>query len=162
MLKKQIQNDLTAALKEGNQPKRSALGMLLTAIQNKELEKRTKLSKTISDASELAEKRALTEEEVVETVMSEVKKRKDAINQFKAGNRNDLADKEQKEIEFFSKYLPEQMGEDELRMLVKAAVKESGASSAADFGKVMKILMPKIAGRANGQIVSQKLKEKLS
>src|SRR3989344_6597136 len=97
MLKQQLQKELTEALKSGDQLKRLVLGALLTAIKNRELNKRSQLSKTVFDKTELEEKSKLDDGEILEVVAGEVKKRKDSTEQFRGGGRKDLADKERSE-----------------------------------------------------------------
>ncbi len=147
-LKEQIQSDATKALKEKDELRTSALRMLLSAINNKEIEKKKK-------------EEGLTEEEVVEVVSSELKKRKDAEKQFRDAGRTDLADKEKKEQEILSGYMPEQMSEEEVRKLAEGAVKKVGAETQSDFGKVMGALMPQVKGKADGEMVSRVVRELL-
>jgi len=97
MLKQQLQKELTDSLKSGDQLKRLVLGTLLTAIKNRELNKRSQLSKTVFDKAELEEKSKLDDGEIIEVVAGEVKKRKDAIVLYEKGNRPELAEKEQKD-----------------------------------------------------------------
>ena len=94
VLKEQLQKELNEALKSGNQLRRLVLGLLMTAIKNREVAKRTQLSKTITDIAELEKQSQATNDEVLEVIAGEVKKRKEAIEQFKAGGREDLAQKE--------------------------------------------------------------------
>jgi uncharacterized protein YqeY len=125
------------------------------AIKNKEIEKRTKLSKEEKDVSKLEKLSKLTEEEILGVIQSEAKKRKDAIVEFAKGNRQDLVDKETKELEIIKKYLPEEMGEDELRKEAEKTIAEVGASGPQDTGKVMSALMEKVKGRAEGSLASR-------
>lgn len=162
MLKEQIKKELNDALKSGDQLKRSVLGMLSSSIQSRELNKRTQLSKTIKDTSELEDKSKLTEDEVLETISSEIKKRKESIEQFKAGNRPELAEKEQKEIDILINYLPEQLSEEEINTEIDKIITESGATSIKEMGKVIGLAMGKLKGKADGNIVSRIVKEKLS
>ena len=91
-----------------------------------------------------------------------IKQRNDSISQFKDGGREDLADKELKEVEILSKYKPEQMNENEITTKVKEAIKDSGASTMQDIGKVMGILKSSLAGSADMGVVSKVVKEQLS
>ena len=86
---------------------------------------------------------------------SAAKKRRESIEQYKLGNRQDLVDKEQAELDMISAYLPEQLGEDTLRQLITEAIEATGADSPKDMGKVMKHLMPKIKGKADGKLVNR-------
>lgn len=110
MLKLTIQTDLTEAVKKSDEISRSTLRMLLAVILNKEKEKRYEIAKTEPEITEkeLTEKSVLTDEEVIKTIVSEVKKRREAILEFEKGKRKDLVEKEKEEIEVLEKYLPEQ------------------------------------------------------
>ncbi|MGD0977275.1 MAG: GatB/YqeY domain-containing protein [Minisyncoccia bacterium] len=162
MLKDQLQKDLTESLKAGNKLKRSVLGMLMTAIHNRELNKRTQLSKTIKDIGELETKSKLTDEEVLEAVAGEVKKRKESIEQFRAGNRPELAKKESDEMEILKAYLPEQFSEAEVGAEIDKIIKESSTGGIKDAGKIIGSVMAKLKGKADGSMVSRLVKEKLS
>ncbi len=161
MLKQQLQKDLTQSLKSGDQLKRLVLGMLMTAVKNKELVKRQQLSKSVSDASELEKQSQLTDEEILETIASEVKKRKEAIEQFKTGGREELAQKEKSEMDILIAYLPEQMSEEDIRTEIQKTITELNASSVKDMGKVIGAVMAKLKGRADGGLVSKIAKELL-
>jgi len=162
MLKEQLQKEMTEALKAGNQLKRLVLGTLITAVKNKELAKRGQIGKITNDQKELAEKSQLTNEEVLELISSEVKKRKDSIEQFKAGGRQDLADKEKSEMEILLAYLPEQLSEEEVKNQIQKIIEETGAISQKEMGKVIGVAMVKLKGRADGGLVSKITKELLS
>jgi len=153
-LKQQIQSNSTDALKSGNTEVLSTLRMLLASISVKEKDKRYKL-KLEKDAE-------LTDEEIIDTVSSEIKKRKDAITLYDQGNRPELAEKEKKEIEILKKYLPEQLSIEEIKKLVSESINKVGASEMKDMGKVMADLNPKVKGRADGGEVSKIVKELLS
>lgn len=161
MLKEKIQQDIKEALKAGESEKRLTLSMLASAIKNRELEKRTKLSKTEKDTSKLEKGSELTDEEIIEVIASEIKKRKEAAESYEKGNRPELAQKEKAEAEIFMKYMPEQMPEDEVRRVVKEVIQETGASGAKDMGKVIGAAMAKVKGRTEGQVVSKIVKEEL-
>jgi len=150
MLKEAIKNDLNKAIKEQNSLFSGTLRMLLAAISNKEKEKKYK-----EGLEELAE------EEVLNIVVSEAKKRKEAIESFKNAQRLELAEKEESELKVLEKYLPEQLSEEELKNLVQEAINEVSCSDIKDMGKVMAVLMPKIKGKADGSQVSQIVKELL-
>jgi uncharacterized protein YqeY len=161
MLKEQLQKELNDALKSGNQLKRSVLSLLLTAIKNKELIKRQKLSKTISEIEELEKQSQLTDEEILEVIAGEAKKRKEAIEQFQAGGRDDLAQKEKSEMDILASYLPEQASEEEIRTEVKRVITELNAQGLKDMGKVIGAVMSKFKGRVEGEKVSKIVKELL-
>jgi len=103
----------------------------------------------------------LTDEETLEAVSYEAKKRKESIAEFEKGGRNDLVEKEKKELAILKTYLPEQLAEEEIKKLVKEAVEKTGAKEPKDMGKVMAELMPKTKGRADGNLVSKVVKESL-
>ena len=161
MLKQQLQKELNESLKSGDQVKRLVLGMLMTEIKNRELAKRQQLSRGISNIGELEKQSQLTNEEVVEVIAGEVKKRKEAIDQFKAGGREELAQKEKAEMEILLNYLPEQMSEDEVRAEIQKTITELGVSGAKDMGRVIGAVMAKLKGRADGGMVSRLVRELL-
>ena len=146
MLKEKIQQDVKDALKSGDSRKRMVLGMVMAAIKNKEIEKRSELS----------------EEEIIAVLSSEVKKRKDSVEQFEKGSRPELAEQEKQEINILMGYMPEQMPEEQIRDEVKKAIAETGAKDIKEMGKVLQVLMPKVKGKADGQTVSRIVKEELS
>lgn len=163
-LKNKIQSDLTEALKSQNAVVRDTLRVLSAAILSKEKEKRYKISKDgkVSTEEELTKKSVLIDEEVMDVIVSEAKKRKESILEFEKGKRDDLAKKEKQELEVLQKYLPEQLPEEEVKKLVKEAVENTGAKEIKDMGKVMAALMPKIKGRADGGMISKIVKDLLS
>ncbi len=163
-LKEKFQEDLKNSLKEKNEIVVSVLRMFLAAVSNKETEKRTKIWKQKPDLKpeELEKESQLTNEELIEVVSSEIKKRKEAISEFEKGKREDLVKKEKAEMEILQKYLPEQLSEEEIEKLVKEAVDKIGAKEIKDTGKVMAELMPKVKGKADGGLVSKIVKELLT
>lgn len=140
-----IEEDLKGAMKAQDKDKTGALRMVKAALHNKKIDKRAEL----------------TEEESVAVLVSMVKQRKDSIEQFEAGGRQDLADKEKSEIAIIQLYLPQQLGEEEVAALVKEAVEASGAKSQKEMGKVMALLMPKVKGRADGKLVNNLVRSML-
>lgn len=163
-LMKKIQNDLYDAVKKNDEITRSTLRVLLSSISVKEKEKRYKISKENSSLTEqeLQEKSLLSDEEIIEVISSEIKKRKDAILEFEKGKREDLIEKEKKEIEILYKYLPEQLSEEEIIRIVKEKILEIGAKEIKDMGRAMKEIMPYIKGRADNSVVSQIVKDFLT
>ncbi len=111
---------------------------------------------------EIDGKKELGDEDVLGVIGKEAKQRRDAIEEFKKGGRDDLVAAAEAEIAILMEYLPQQLTEDEIRALVKEAVATSGASSPKDMGKVMKELMPKVKGRADGKLVNEIVKELLA
>jgi uncharacterized protein YqeY len=164
MLKEEIKNDATQALKSNDQIVSGTLRMLLASIITKEKDKRYKVSKQKPEALEqdLIKESELIEEEIIETISSEIKKRKDAIVLYEKGNRPELAEKEKKEIKVLIKYLPKQLTADELNKLVAEAIEKVGAKEMKDMGKVMAELNPKIKGKADSGEVSKIIKDILS
>jgi len=163
-LKEKIEEDLKSALKKGQRIEVSALRMLKAAIFNKEKEKRYKISKEKPEAEEkeLEKESQLTDEEVIEVISSEIKKRKEAILEFEKGKREDLVKKEKAEMEILQKYLPEQLSEEEIKKLAKETIEKVGAKEPKDMGRVMAELMPQVKGRAEGSVVSKIVKELLT
>ena len=150
-LKKRIQQDLNSGIIGKKELEVLVLRQLLAAVLNKEKEKRFK--------SEEKKEMNLTDEEMIEVISSETKKRKEAIGFYVKGDRPVLAEKEKKELEILEKYLPEQLSEEEVRKLAKEAIEKTGAESIKDMGKVMAELMPEIKGKAEGGLVSRIIKE---
>ena len=163
-MKQKIQNEIKEALKAGDQLTAGTLRMLSAAIISKEKEKRFKISKEKADIIEeqLSKEAELTEEQIVEVVSSEIKKRKDAIALYEQGNRPELAENERKEITVLQKYLPAQLSLEEIKKIVEEAVAKVGAKEMKDMGKVMADLNPKVKGKADGGEVSKIVKEILS
>lgn len=161
MLKEQLQKELNEALKARDQLRRSVLGLLMTAIKNRELAKRQQLTKTVTEIPELEKQSQLTDDEVLEVIASEVKKRKEAIEQFKTGGREELAQKEKSEMDILVVYLPEQVSEEEVRAEVQKIIAELNAQGPKDMGQVIGAVMAKLKGRVDGGTVSKIAKELL-
>lgn len=161
MISEEIKKDLISALKEKNELKVSTLRMLSSSIFNKEMDKRVKIVEKEADLTEdqLKEKQKLTDEEVIEVVSGEVKKRRDSIAQFEG--RQDLIDKEQAEMDVLKKYMPEELSEEKIREIVKEAVSKTGASGMKDIGIVMKEVQPQTKGKADGNLVAKIVRELL-
>jgi uncharacterized protein YqeY len=145
-LLEQLTLDLETAVKSGDTMSRDTLRMVLTSVKNKSIEKMGKL----------------TDEDVVAALQKEVKSREEAAATYDKGNRPELAEKERKEKAIIEKYLPAQMSDEELTGIIKAAITETGASGVADMGKVMAAVMPKVAGKAEGNRVSVIVRETLA
>jgi len=161
MIKDKIKEDIKKAMQEKDELKLSVLRMVSSAVFNKEKDNRAKLSKAGEEESKLDEMSKLTEEEVIEVVSSEVKKRKDSIEQYEKGGRSDLAENEKKELEILMEYMPEQMGEDEIRKIVKEKIEELGISGPQETGKLMGAVMPQLKGKTDGNIVGKIVQEEL-
>ena len=145
-VKEQLDLELKQAMRDKDALKLSVIRMLKSAIKYREIE----LIKPLDDAGVLA------------AISSEIKRRKDSVEQYTAGNRKDLADKEEAELKLLQAWLPAQLGEEELKKLVEAAVQKSGAQGPKDMGAVMKLLMPDTQGKADGKVVSELVKARLS
>lgn len=141
-----LSDDLKNALKTGQKDTLSVIRMIKAAVKNKEIEKGA----------------ALSDEEIHGVLMTLARQRKDSIEQFSKGNRQDLVEKEAGELSIVQSYLPEQLTEEEVEEIIKNAVTESNANGAKDMGKVMKAVMVKVKGRADGRLVSALVKETLS
>lgn len=163
-IKEKIKIDLKEFLKERKKEEASVLRMLLAAILTKEKEKRIKIAKEGEELTEekLDKESRLGDKEVVLAVLSEVKKRREAVLSYEKGGREDLADKEKKEISVLQKYLPPEMPDEEIEKIAKEAIIKLGASSIKDMGGVMKEIMPKVQGKAEGGKISQIVKNLLS
>ena len=145
-LNKKVGSDITAAMKAKDAARLSALRMLKAAIMNKGVEK----GRDLDDA------------EVLQVVSSLVKQRRDSIEQFQKAGRTDLVDKETAEVGVLEQYLPPAASAQEIDAAVAAAIAESGASTPKDMGKVMKAVMPKLAGKnADGRTVNESVRRKL-
>ncbi len=145
-LMERISQDLTAAMRAREQLRLAALRMAKAALMNREVEKG----------------RALEESEEQQVIVSLIKQRRDSIEQFRQGGRQDLADKEAAEITTLEVYLPPPVDPAEIDRAVTEAIAESGATSPKDLGKVMKAVMPKLAGRAvDGRTINELVRRKL-
>jgi uncharacterized protein YqeY len=145
-LKERLDEDMKSAMREKAQLKLSTIRMVKSAIKYREIE----LMKPLDDAG------------IEGVVANEIKRRRDSVEQYKAGNRQDLADKETAEIAILQAYLPQQLTEAELRAKVDEAVKKVGAQGPKDMGAVMKALLPEVQGKAEGKLVSELVKARLS
>ena len=145
-LKQQIISDLTASMKAQDAPRTSTLRMVKAAVMNREIEKGGELE----------------DEEMMKLLRSLVKQRRDSVEQYEKGGRQELADKEKTEIEVIGAYLPQAASRDEIEAAVAAAIAETGASSMKDMGRVMKGVQSALAGKnADGRVVSEIVKAKL-
>lgn len=162
MLKEKLKEDLKTAMKAGDVAKRLTISLMLSVIKNRELEKRGRLAKSGTELSKIETASELTDDEVIEAISSEVKKRKESIMTYEQANRPELAKKEQEELAILMAYMPPQMSEDEIRVMVKQAISQVHPSGIKDMGKVLGHLMPQVKSKADGQVVSTIVKEELS
>ncbi|MDX9821403.1 MAG: GatB/YqeY domain-containing protein [Syntrophales bacterium] len=141
-----LEKEMVAAAKTRDKERLSALRMVMAALKNKEIDLH----------------RSLSEAEVLQMLSGLVKQRKDSIEQFAKGGRKDLVDKETRELHIIQAFMPAQMTEEEILRHLEEAIAEVGAATVKDMGKVMKALMPKVAGRVDGKALNEKVKARLS
>ena len=144
-LQTRIESAMRDAMRARDQRRTSTLRMAMAAAHNRRIELG----------------RALTDEDVVEVLGKQVKQRRESIEQFRAGGREEMAANEEAEAKILAEFLPEQLSEDEVSTLVDQAVAETGAAGPGDMGKVMGSLMPKTRGRADGKLVSDIVRRRL-
>jgi len=144
-LKQRIDHDAKKALKSKEALRLSVLRMLKSEIRYKEIDKGSELSN----------------DEVISVLSSSIKKRKDSIEQFEKGGRDDLVSKEKAELEVILGYMPEQLTEEKLSQIINQAIKEANATGPSDLGKVMKLIMPQVKGKADGKMVNQLVSSQL-
>ncbi len=144
-IKEKLRADLVAAMKARAELKLSTLRLITSSIKNKEID----------------ERKELDDEGVLSVLNTAAKQRRDSIEQYEKGGRQDLADKEKAELVIIQEYLPQQLSKDEVAAFIKEAIAETGAAGAKDMGKVMKALMPKVKGKADGKLVNELVKELL-
>lgn len=145
-IKAQIDKDMVEAAKAKDKIRLSALRLIKSAVHNREIDAHHELTDT----------------ELLQVLSSLVKQRQDSIEQFKKGNRQDLVDKEEAELKVIKGFMPEQMSGEEIEAEISKAIAETGAAGIKDMGKVMKALMPKTTGKADGKLVSELVKKRLS
>lgn len=147
-LKEKLQSDLTDSMRNRDEIRSSTLRMILTSIKNEEVSGK--------------EARELNDAELITVLSREAKKRREAAEAFDQAGAKDRADTERAEGSIIAEYLPKQLSEDEIRELISSAIRETGASSPSQMGLVMKNLQPKIAGKADGALVSSLVKAALA
>lgn len=139
-LKEQVQKDFIEAMKARQEDRKNALSMLKAAIMRWETD---------------GEKKEATDEAVLSVIQKEVKQRKDAAEGFRSGGKEDMALKEEAEMKVLMAYLPEQMGEDEVRAVVSETLAAAGISTKAEMGKAMGLVMGKLKGKADGGVINK-------
>ena len=142
-LKEQLLEDMKTAMREKDVLRKNSVQMVRAAVLQVEKDNRV----------------TLEDDGILEVIAKEVKKRRDSLTEFEKSGRQDLIDNLKVEIDILLKYLPQQLTEEELEIIVKDAVNETGASSPKDIGKVMQAVMPKVKGRADGKMINQILKK---
>ncbi len=145
-MREKILKDLMTAMKEKEKEKLSVLRMVKGAMQLEEISK----------------KHALNDEEMITLLAKQIKTRKESIAEFEKGNRQDLVEQTQAEIDILNTYMPEQLGEEEVEKIVMDAIIEVDAKAPSDMGKVMGIITPKLRGKADMSTVSRMVKEKIA
>lgn len=145
-LEERILEAMKEAMRTNDKARLSTIRMIRSSIKNREIELRKKLE----------------DEEIIRVIQGMIRKSEEAIEQFHAGGRTDLVEKEKKEIEILKSFLPQPLGQEELIRIIDETIQETKATSLKDLGKVMKLIMPKIGGRADGKLVNQLVKERLS
>ncbi len=145
-LKERLSQDMKLAMKAKDSVKLSTIRMTISALKNKEIE----LGKELGDDG------------ILDVISKAVKQRRDSAKQYRDAGREDLANNEEAEIKVLTEYLPSQMTEDEIKKVVDGTITEAGAESMKDMGKVMKLLMPKVQGKADGAVVNKIVKATLS
>lgn len=142
-LKDKLMEDLKDSMRNKDVIKKNTITMIRAAIKQKE----------VDDRSEI------TEEDIIDIISKQLKEKRGAIEDFKKGNRQDLVDLTEKEIDILLEYLPKQLSEEELEKIVAEAIKETNATSMKDIGMIMKTVMPKVKGRADGNMVNNIIKK---
>ena len=145
-LKAKITEDMKDAMRSGDKSRLQTIRLILSAVKQQEVDTREQQS----------------DNDIITSLTKMQKQRRESISQFEKAGRQDLVDKEKQELEVISEYLPEALSDDEIDILISQAMSASGASSIKDMGKVMGILKPKLAGRADMGAVSSKIKSALS
>ncbi len=141
-----VSSEMVKAAKDKDKAKLSALRMVKSALHNREIDLKDRFG----------------EKETLQVLSSMIKQRKDSVEQFRNGGRPELAEKEEKEIEVIQGFMPEQISEEEIKAEIENAIEEAGATSIRDMGKVMKLLMPRLTGKADGKAVGETVKARLS
>ncbi len=145
-LEDRLVEEMKQAMKSSDKLRLSTIRMIRTAVKNKEIEQR----------------KPLDDEGIIRVIQGMVRKSEESVEQFKAGGRMDLVEKETKEIETMKSYLPQPLSREEVLILIDQTIEETQATSLKDLGKVMKSLMPKLGGKVDGALVNQWVKERLS
>jgi uncharacterized protein YqeY len=145
-LEERLVEEMKQAMKSNEKAKLSTIRMIRSAVKNKEIDLR----------------KPLDEDAILRVIQGMVKKSEESIEQFKAGGRMDLVEKETKEIEIMKSFLPQPLSREEVLEVIDQTIEETKASSLKDIGKVMKTVMPKLGGKVDGALVNQLVKEKLS
>jgi uncharacterized protein YqeY len=145
-LEERLVEEMKQAMKSNDKTKLSTIRMIRSTVKNKEIDLR----------------KPLDDDAILRVIQGMVKKSEESIEQFKAGGRMDLVEKETKEIEIMKSFLPQPLSREEVLKVIDQTIEETKASSLKDLGKVMKTVMPKLGGKVDGALVNQLVKERLS
>src|SRR5690625_1866160 len=142
-LKNKLMEDLKLSMRNKDTIRKNTITMVRAAVKQKEVD----------------ERKEITDDEIIDIISKQFKEKRAAIDEFRKGNRNDLIEQTEKEMDILLEYLPEQLGEEEVEEIVRETIEEVNATSMKDMGLVMKTVMPKVKGRADGNIVSNIVKK---
>jgi uncharacterized protein YqeY len=145
-LEERLVEEMKQAMKSNDKLKLSTIRMIRSALKNKEIDLRKKLE----------------DEDIVKVIQAMMRKGEESVEQFETGGRMDLVEKEKSEIEIMKSFLPKPLSQEEILEIIDQSIQETQASSLKDMGKVMKSVMPKIGGKADGKLINQLVKERLS
>jgi hypothetical protein len=145
-LEERLVDEMKQAMRSSDKVRLSAIRMIRTAVKNKEIELRKKLD----------------DEEIQRVIQGMLRRNEESIEQFRLGGRMDLVDKESKEVDILRSFLPQALSTEEILKIIDESIQETQASSMKDLGKVMKSVMPKLTGKADGKVINQLVKERLS
>jgi hypothetical protein len=145
-LEERLVDEMKQAMRSSDKVRLSAIRMIRTAVKNKEIELRKKLD----------------DEEIQRVIQGMLRRNEESIEQFRLGGRMDLVDKESKEVDILRSFLPQALSTEEILKVIDESIQETQASSMKDLGKVMKSVMPKLTGKADGKVINQLVKERLS
>src|SRR4030043_1183991 len=145
-LEERLVEEMKHAMKSNDKLRLSTIRMIRSAVKNKEIEQRSQL----------------TDESIAKVIQGLVRKGEESVEQFRAGGRMDLVEKEEKEIEILKSFLPQPISREEILRTIDQSMEETQASSLKDLGKVMKSVIPKLGGKADGKLINQLVRERLS
>ena len=145
-LEERLVNEMKEAMKSNDKLRLSTIRMIRSAVKNKEIEQRQKLQ----------------DEDIQRVIQGMMRRGEESLEQFRSGGRMDLVEKESKELEILRSFLPQSLSQEEILRIIDQSIEEAEASSLKDLGKVMKSVMPKLQGKADGKLVNQLVKERLS
>jgi uncharacterized protein YqeY len=145
-LEERLVEEMKQAMRSNDKLRLSTIRMIRSAVKNKEIEQRSQL----------------TDEDIARVIQGLLRKGEESVEQFRVGKRMDLVEKEEKEIEILKSFLPQPVSREEILKVIDQSIEETQASSSRDIGKVMKSVMPKLVGKADGKLINQLVKERLS